>query len=60
MVKVGGGTGQGPATEMTHLRLNQPLVFSSVGYCIQIANLSILVAKSKLQPHSTRSLVFTK
>ena len=30
VVKVGGGTGQGPATEMTHLRLNQPPVFSSV------------------------------
>ena len=30
VVKVGGGTGQGPATEVTHLRLNQPPVFSSV------------------------------
>ena len=28
-VKVGGGTGQDPATEVTHLRLNQPPVFSS-------------------------------
>ena len=30
VVKVGGGTGQGPATEvtLTHLRLNQPPVFS--------------------------------
>ena len=29
VVKVGGGTGQGPATEvtLTHLRLNQPPVF---------------------------------
>ena len=27
MVKVGGGTGQDPATEVTHLRLNLPPVF---------------------------------
>ena len=27
VVKVGGGIGQGPATEVTHLRLNQPPVF---------------------------------
>ena len=30
VVKVGGDTGQGPATEVIHLRLNQPPVFSSV------------------------------
>ena len=30
VVKVGGGIGQDPATEVTHLRLNQPPVFSSV------------------------------
>ena len=30
VVKVGGGTGQDPATEVTYLRLNQPPVFSSV------------------------------
>ena len=29
VVKVGGGTGQDPATEVTHLRLNQPPLFSS-------------------------------
>ena len=29
VVKVGGDTGQGPATEVTHIRLNQPPVFSS-------------------------------
>ena len=29
VVKVGGGTGQDPATEVTHLRLNLPPVFSS-------------------------------
>ena len=29
VVKVGGSTGQDPATEVTHLRLNQPPVFSS-------------------------------
>ena len=29
VVKVGGGFGQGPATEVTHLRINQPPVFSS-------------------------------
>ena len=33
VVKVGGGIGQDPATEVTHLRLNQPPVFSSA--CIQ-------------------------
>ena len=27
-VKVGGGLGQGPITEMTHLRLNHPSVFA--------------------------------
>ena len=30
VVKVGGGIGQDPATEVTHLRLNQPPVFSSI------------------------------
>ena len=30
VVKVGGGTGHDPATEVTHYRLNQPPVFSSV------------------------------
>ena len=42
VVKVGGGIGKDPATEVTHLRLNQPPVFSSVpistptiGYCMQ-------------------------
>ena len=30
VVKMGGGTGQDPATEVTHLRLNLPPVFSSV------------------------------
>ena len=30
VVKVGGSTGQDLATEVTHLRLNQPSVFSSV------------------------------
>ena len=29
VVIVRGGTGQDPATEVTHLRLNQPPVFSS-------------------------------
>ena len=29
VVKVGGGTGQDLTTEVTHLRLNQPPVFSS-------------------------------
>ena len=32
MVKVGGSLGQGPATEVTHLGLNQPPVFSSYTY----------------------------
>ena len=30
VVKVGGGTGHDPATEVTHLRLNQPPVYFSV------------------------------
>ena len=30
LVKVGSGMGLGPATEVTHLRLNQPPVFFSV------------------------------
>ena len=30
MVKVGGSLGQGPATEITHLGLNQPAVFSAL------------------------------
>ena len=30
VVKVGSGMGQDPATEVTHLRLSQPPVFSSV------------------------------
>ena len=30
VVKLGGGTGQDPATEVTHLRLNQPPVFFPV------------------------------
>ena len=29
-VEVGGVMGQGPASEVTHLRLNQPPIFSSV------------------------------
>ena len=32
VVKVGGGIGQDPATEVTNLRLNQPPAFSSVQY----------------------------
>ena len=35
VVKVGGGIGQDPATEVTHLRLNQPPVFSSAVTCLQ-------------------------
>ena len=35
VVKVGGGIGQDPATKVTHLRLNQPPVFSSVHVAIQ-------------------------
>ena len=37
VVKVGGGTGQDPATEVTHLRLNQPPVFSSV-YNVRVSH----------------------
>ena len=32
LVKVGGSLGQGPTTEVTHLGINQPRVFSSVGF----------------------------
>ena len=35
VVKVGGGIGQDPATEVTHLRLNQPPVFSSGAVALQ-------------------------
>ena len=38
VVKVGGGTGHDPATEVTHYRLNQPPVFSSV----HVAELKLL------------------
>ena len=31
VVKVGGSLGQGPATEVTHLGLNQPPAFSIMG-----------------------------
>jgi len=36
VVKVGGGTGQDSATEVAHLRLNQPPVFSSVMFISHI------------------------
>ena len=36
VVKVGGGTDQDPATEVTHLRLNQHPVFSNVVVPMQI------------------------
>ena len=39
VVKVGGGTGQDLATEVTHLRLNQPPVFSSVAVFMSVHNL---------------------
>ena len=40
VVKMGGGTGQGPATEVTHLRLNQLPVFP-VYTLLQTADLSL-------------------
>ena len=48
VVKVGGGIGQDPATEVTHLRLNQPPVFSSVPklfseYSLQSKNVSVIL-----------------
>ena len=36
-VKVGGGAGQGPGTEVTHLRLNQPPVFSSISRNVNLS-----------------------
>ena len=36
VVIVRGGTGQDPATEVTHLRLNQPPVFSSESPQLQL------------------------
>ena len=43
VVKVGGGIGQDPATEVTHLRLNQPPVFSSVVLSVSSLPLSVMV-----------------
>ena len=43
VVKVGGGIGQDPATEVTHLRLNQPPVFSSVRIEYSIAKTSNII-----------------
>ena len=43
VVKVGGGTGQDPATGVTHLRLNQPPVFSSVFLCMLGNSMAIWV-----------------
>ena len=52
MVKVGGGTGQDPATEVTHLRLNQPPVFSSVASSICTLWIDIIVLSTEFQSHS--------
>ena len=46
VVKVGGGIGQGPATEVTHLRLNQPPVFSSVTIVLVLVNTHSLASLS--------------
>ena len=49
VVKMGGGMGQDPATEVTHLRLNQPPVFSSSvpklfsEYSLQSKNVSVIL-----------------
>ena len=43
VVKVGGGIGQDPATEVTHLRLNQPPVFTSVASSICTLSVDIIV-----------------
>ena len=42
MVKVGGGMGQGPASEVTHLKLNQIPVFLCCG--TKIVPLSLALA----------------
>lgn len=39
MANVAGGIGQGPATEVTHLGLNQLPVFSSILLCLSILDL---------------------
>ena len=44
VVKVGGGTGQGPATEVTHLRLNQhPFLFHRITQSLAHETTSILL-----------------
>jgi len=42
VVKVGDGTGQDPATEVTHLRLNLPPVYSSVKKVLRDQNVAIV------------------
>ena len=55
MVKVGGGIGQGPATEVTHLRLNQPPVFSSVNIVLVLVN--TLTGKFEFQVHGSVAVI---
>ena len=43
MVKLGGSLGQGPATEITHLGLNQPPVFPSVCIVVQITHINMKI-----------------
>ena len=60
VVKVGGGIGQDPATEVTHLRLNQPPVFSSVPklfseYSLQSKNVSVILIANVFWPETANT-----
>ena len=57
MVKVGGGIGQDPATEVTHLRLNQPPGFSSLHkffseYSLQSKNVLVIFIANVFWPET--------
>ena len=53
VVKVGGGIGQDPATEVTHLRLNQPPVYTCGGSGAYSPKKFLSVQKSDLRLLST-------
>ena len=54
VVKVGDGIGQGPATDVTHFRLNQPQVFPVLWYhkCALISSNGVLTLPSCPQSNS--------
>jgi len=57
MANVAGGIGQGPATEVTHLGLNQLPVFSSILLCLSILDLRSVCT---LHPALTEAHKFIK